>query len=160
MNLRRLALPVTISIVMIVFLNLTFKHWSPNNSNTIVTQENSWPAGRIFRTTISQEGQHLNKYYIQNSNKGHNHHLSQIPEKSVFRAATCQEDLQHIYEIENTNVKARSSSQLTEILYKSVTRPVQGKNQGKCDAVKKDIRFKFILDISFILLAFSLNPVT
>ena len=158
MNLRRLARPVTISIVMIVFLSLTFKHWSPNNSNTIVTEENS--SGRIFRTTITQEGQHLNKYYIPNSNKGHNNHLSQISEKSVFRAATCQEDLQHIYEIENTNVKARSSSQLTEILYKSVTRPVQGKNQGKCDAVKKDIRFKFILDISFILLAFSLNPVT
>ena len=157
MNLRRLALPVTISIVMIVFLNLTVKHWSPNNSNTIVTQENS--SGRIFRA-ISQEGQYLNKYYIPNSNKGQNNHLSQISEKSVFRAATCQEDLQHIYEIENTNVKATSSSQLTEILYKSVTRPVQGKNQGKCDAVKKDIKFKFILNISFILLALSLNPVT
>ena len=158
MNLRRLALPVTISFVMLVFLSLAVNHWSPNNSNTIVTQENS--SGRIFRTTISQGDLHINRNYIPNSNKGYNNHLLQISQKNVFRAATCQEDLQHIYEIEHTDVKATSASQLTEILYKSVTRPVQGKNQGKCDAVKKDIRFKFILDISFILLAFSLNPVT
>ena len=51
-------------------------------------------------------------------------------QESRFRAATCQEDLQHIQDIVNTNVEVTASSQLTEILYKSVTRPVQGKFTG------------------------------
>ena len=54
-------------------------------------------------------------------------------QKSVFGDATCQEDLQHINEIQNTNIEATSASQLAEILYKSVTRPVQGKVHGKHD---------------------------
>ena len=76
------------------------------------------------------------KYNLQvkrngNSNREQNNHVLHHSEKSRFRAATCQEDLQHINEIENTNVEATSSSQLTEILYKSVTRPVQGETSWK-----------------------------
>ena len=76
------------------------------------------------------------KYDLQvkrngDSNREQNNHVLHHSEKSRFRAATCQEDLQHINEIENTNVEATSSSQLTEILYKSVTRPVQGKFHEK-----------------------------
>ena len=55
---------------------------------------------------------------------------SHLYQDNVFRAATCQEDLQHIRAIELTNVKETSSSQLSEILYKSVTRPVQGNFMG------------------------------
>ena len=48
-----------------------------------------------------------------------------ISQESLFSAFTCKEDLQHINEILNTNVEAKNSSQLNEILSKSVTRPVQ-----------------------------------
>ena len=68
------------------------------------------------------------------------HVCKTILTESMFSDATCQEDLQHINEIENTNVEATSSSQLTEILYKSVTRPVQGKIHGKIKLLKYGIR--------------------
>ena len=127
-------------------------NWSPHISNTIVTQEKT--SGRIYRTSIRQEDNNLN----DNPNMGHSNRLSQISQESVFRAATCQEDLQHIYEIENTDVKTTSSSQLTEILYKSVTRPVQGNIHGKHDGVKKHTcKFKVLLGFCFIL---SFNPMT
>ena len=44
----------------------------------------------------------------------------------MFRDVTCEEDKQNINEIKNTNIEEKSSSQLAEIFYKSVTRPVQG----------------------------------
>ena len=46
-------------------------------------------------------------------------------QESRFKAATHLEDLHHIQEIMNTNVGGTNSPKLTEILYKSVTRPVQ-----------------------------------
>ena len=46
-------------------------------------------------------------------------------QESIFKAATCLEDLHHIEEILNTNVENTSPDDLTEILYKSVTRPAQ-----------------------------------
>ena len=125
-NLSQWALPVLIAFLLVTLLSLTINNWSPHICNTILTEENS--PGRIFRTTISQED--LLIKLNGNSNKERKKHVSQISQGSVFRAATCQEDLQHIYDIEHTNVKGTSSSQLTEILYKSVTRPVQGKNHG------------------------------
>ena len=39
-----------------------------------------------------------------------------------FRDVVCKEDLQHIREIENTNIDMTSSEQLTEIFFRSVTR--------------------------------------
>ena len=51
----------------------------------------------------------------------------------MFRDATCEEDIQNINAIQNTNIEAKSFSQLAEIFYKSVTRPVQGKVHGKHD---------------------------
>ena len=41
-----------------------------------------------------------------------------------FRDVICKEDLQHIREIENTNIETTSSKQLTDIFFKSVTRHV------------------------------------
>ena len=152
-NLGQLVFPVIITFVLLTFLSFTVNNWSPHICNTIVTQEKT--SGRIYRTSIRQEDNNLN----DNPNMGHSNRLSQISQESVFRAATCQEDLQHIYEIENTNVKTTSSSQLTEILYKSVTRPVQGNIHGKHDEVKKH-KFKVLLGFSFILLGFSFNPMT
>lgn len=61
----------------------------------------------------------------------------------MFRGTTCQEDIEHIKEIKNTNVTATSSSQLTEILYKSVTRPVQGKYHGMTGSNEVDWLFNF-----------------
>ena len=46
-------------------------------------------------------------------------------QESRFKAATCLEDLHHIQEILDTNVGDTSHDDLTEILYKSVTRPAQ-----------------------------------
>ena len=41
---------------------------------------------------------------------------------SKFRDVLCKEDLQHIQEIETTNVENTSTKQLTDIFFKSVTR--------------------------------------
>ena len=64
-------------------------------------------------------------------------------QKSVFGDATCQEDLQHINEIQNTNIEATSASQLAEILYKSVTRPVQGKVDGQLSIPLSQVQFNY-----------------
>ena len=126
-NLNHWALPVTTVFVLLIFLRLTVNNWSPHVCNTILTEEKS--LGKIFRTTMSQEDLQIKRN--GNSNKEQKNHVLHHSQESRFRATTCQEDLQHINEIENTNVEATSSSQLTEILYKSVTRPVQGKFHEK-----------------------------
>ena len=126
-NLSHWALPVTTAFVLLIFLRLTVNNWSPHVCNTILTEEKS--LGKIFRTTISQEDLQIKRN--GNSNMEQKNHVLHHSQESRFRAATCQEDLQHINEIENTNVEATSSSQLTEILYKSVTRPVQGETSWK-----------------------------
>ena len=131
-NLSQRALPVLIAFILVTLMSLTINTWSPHICNTILTEENS--PGRIFRTTITKED--LQIKLNGNSNKEQTKHVSQISQGSVFRAATCQEDLQHIYEIEHTNVEGTSSSQLTEILYKSVTRPVQGITMGNLKLAK------------------------
>ena len=83
----------------------------------------------------------------------------------MFRAATCQEDLQHIRAIEHTNVQETSSSQLSEILYKSVTRPVQGKFHGILEVPKYGILERTHnsvvrqLNISLILQCLTLYPI-
>ena len=46
---------------------------------------------------------------------------------SPFKATICLEDLQHIKAIEATNVDMTPSQKLVEILYRAVTKPVQGK---------------------------------
>ena len=46
-------------------------------------------------------------------------------QESIFKAATCLEDLHHIEKILSTNVEYTSPDDLTAILYKSVTRPAQ-----------------------------------
>ena len=67
----------------------------------------------------------LKVFLFQSSSRRSKSHISP---GSVFSGVTCKEDLQHIREIVNTNLMEKNESQLTEILYKSVTKPVQGKN--------------------------------
>ena len=49
-----------------------------------------------------------------------------LRKKSPFKATICQEDLQHIKAIEATNVQTTPPQMLIAILYKTVTKPVQG----------------------------------
>ena len=100
--------------ILLTFFNLAVNIWSPYIFNTFVTEEKS--GGQV-----SQDDWHK----LQN----HQHNLNS--QKSMFRDATCEEDIQNINAIQNTNIEAKSFSQLAEIFYKSVTRPVQGKVHGK-----------------------------
>ena len=123
-NLSLWAIPLATALILLTFLSLTVNNWSPHICNTILTEEDS--LRQIFRPMISQED-------LQNLRKHQPNSVSHLSQKNIFGAATCQEDIQHINEILNTNIKATSSSVLSEILYKSVTRPVQGKVHGKHD---------------------------
>ena len=111
-NRRGWALPVITAFILLVFLSLALKKREDHSIEFDNAKFNY-----KYDLRVKRNG---------NSNREQNNHVLHHSEKSRFRAATCQEDLQHINEIENTNVEATSSSQLTEILYKSVTRPVQG----------------------------------
>ena len=125
-NWRGWALPLITAFILLVFWSLALKKREDHS--------------------IEFDNAEFNyKYHLQvkrngNSNREQNNHVLHHSQESRFRAATCQEDLQHINEIENTNVEATSSSQLTEILYKSVTRPVQGKFHGKLKLLKYGTR--------------------
>jgi len=105
------ALPVITTFILLIFLNLTFK----KREDYSIEFDNA-DFNYKYDLQVKRNG---------NSNREQNNHVLHHSQESRFRAATCQEDLQHIHEIENTNVEATSAPQLTEILYKSVARPVQ-----------------------------------
>ena len=52
---------------------------------------------------------------------------AKLHNSSPFKAIICQEDLQHIKAIQETNVDMTPSRRLVDILYRAMTKPVQGK---------------------------------
>ena len=114
---------VATALILLTLSILSINNWSPHICNTVLSEGNIEVG--IFRTNTG-------KYELQvinntSSTEVKESHVLNHSKESRFRAATCQEDLQHLQEIMNTNVDVTSPSELREILYKSVTRPVQGK---------------------------------